>query len=249
MTERHVRRSLPAMDYPYEGIVQFLEIVAREQPTIGNLQSKLSQRRQSGKPTPFFREGKDDILHFVWKLLNLVYFDGACLHLTEEGRRLHTHLYSDHFGIELFRYLLLQSRQRFSYFYQVIDELRNQVQLHGRRLPTLTYRSILHRTNRRSSKEIDSLLRACGIVRDANGEIEVDALILDEDADTLDLQRLLQLTRSLVSHYGTVVYSDLIAELGKDFPIGRLSELEPMLRSHLRINATRTTEYVDGVLR
>lgn len=248
MKDRHLRRSLPAMDYPYEGIVQLLEIVAREQPTVGEIQLKLSQRRQSGRPTPFFHGGKEDILCFVWKLLNLVYFDGPYLHLTEAGRRLYAHLYSDYFGVELFRYLLLESRQRFSYFFQVVEELRNQVQLHGRRLPILTYKSILHRTNKRSSKEIDSLLRACGVVRETNGDIEADAMILDEDADTLDLQRLLQLTHSLVRQYGTVVYSDLIAELAKNFPVQRLHELEAMLRSHLRINATRTTEYVDGVL-
>lgn len=248
MTNRRLRRSLPTMDYPYEGIVQVLEMVAREQPTAEELQLKFSQRKQTGRPTPFFRKGDDDILYFVWRLLDLVRFDGLRLCLTEAGQKLYMHLYSDDFGIELFRYLLAESRYKFSYFFQVVDELRSQVHLYGRRLPLSTYRSILGRTNRRSLKEIHSLLGACGVVREIGSEIEVDALILDQDTDTLDLQRLLESARSLISQRGTMVYGDFIGELAKVFPSQRLSELETKLRSHLRINASRTTEYVDGVL-
>lgn len=248
MATARLRRSLPLMEHPYEGIVQILEMAAREQPTAEELQARFEQRKQTGRPTPFFRNGDDDILYFMGRLLGLVHFDGPRLCLTEAGQKLFSHLYSDDFGVELFRYLLAQSRYKFSYFAQVADGLRNQVQLYGRRVPLSTYKAILGGTNRRSSKEIRSLVTSCGVVREIDNEIEIDAVFLDQDADTLDLQRLVESVRSLIDQRGTIVYSELIVELAEVFPSQRLSELETKLRSALRINASRTTEYVDGVL-
>ena len=246
MVKMSVRRSLPTMGYPYEGIVQILEIVARDQPTIQELHDWLQQRKETGRPTPFFRSGDDDVLYFVQTLLGLVKLDGIRLKLTGLGKQLYGQLHTDSFGLALFRLVLEASRQRFTYFAQVVDNLHTQVSLYGWMLPASVYQAILRETNKRSAKEIRSLLAGCGVVHEVGGEVEVNVQALEQDTDTIN--NIINIIHSMVNERGPIVYGDAINELAKRYSPHRLSLLETRLRARLRINATRTTEYIDGVL-
>lgn len=246
MAKLSVRRSLPTMGHPYGGIIQILEIVARDQPTIQELHDWFQQRKESGRPTPFFRSGDDDILYFVQTLLGLVNLDGPRLQLTELGRQLHSQLHTDSFDLTLFRLILAASRQRFTYFAQVVDNLHTQVSLYGSMLPTSVYQTTLRETNKRSAKEIRSLLAGCGVVHELGGEVEVNVQALEQDKDTIS--NIINIIHSMINERGPIVYSDAINELAKRYSPQWLSLLETRLRARLRINATRTTEYIDGVL-
>lgn len=248
MAKLSVRRSLPTMGHPYEGIIQILEIVARDQPTIQELHDWFQQRKESGRPTPFFRSGDDDILYFVQTLLGLVNLDGIRLQLTELGRQLYGQLHTDSFGLTLFRLILAVSRQKFTYFAQVVDNLQAQVSLYGRTFPASAYQAILRETNKRSAKEIRSLLAGCGVVHEFSSGIEINAQALGQDADTVDINNMVDMIRSIVHERGPVAYSDAINELTNKYSFQRVNQLETRLRARLRINATRTTEYIDGVL-
>jgi len=248
MAKLLIRRSLPIMGYPYEGIVQILEIVARDQPTIQELHDWLQQRKESGRPTPFFRSGDDDMLYFVQTLLSLVKLAGIRLQLTELGRQLYGQLHTDNFGLTLFRLILEASRQRFTYFAQVVDNLHTQVSLYGWMLPASVYQAILRETNKRSAKEIRSLLAGYGAVHEFGSEVEINAQAFGQDADTVDINNLVLIIRSIVDERGPIVYGDAIKELAKRYSPKRLNQLETRLRARLRTNATRTTEYIDGVL-
>lgn len=246
MARLSVRQSLPIMGYPYEGIVQILEIVARDQPTIEDLRHWFQQRKESGRPTPFFRSGDDDMLYFVKTLLGLVALDGSRLRLSELGRELYTRVHTDEFGSALFRLVLEASRQRFTYFAHAVDRLHEHISLYGCVLETPRYHAILQETNKRSAKEIHALLVGCGVVHKLNGEVEVSVQELEQDTDTVD--HILQRISSMVAAHGPIVYSEAIDELKKTYAPCRLSTLEAKIRTHLRMNATRTTEYIHGVL-
>lgn len=246
MAVRSPRGSLPIMGRPYEGIVQILEIVERDQPTIEDLSDWFQQRKESGRPTPFFRSGDDDILTFVKSLLGLVALDGRRLVLSELGRELYTQLHTGEFGAALFRLVLEMSRQRFTYFAQAVDTLHGHVNLHGCTLKAHAYQAILQESNKRSAREIHALLVGCGVVHKLNGEVEVNLQVLEQDTDTVD--HILQRIGSMVAEHGPIVYSEAIDELKKLYAPSRLSSLETRLRTRLRINATRTTEYIHGVL-
>lgn len=248
MKKMSVRRSLPIMGHPYEGIIQILEIVARNQPTIQELHDWLQQRKESGRPTPFFRSGDDDILYFIQTLLGLVNLDGIRLQLTELGRQLYEQLHTDNFGLTLFRLILAASRQKFTYFAQVVDNLQVQVSLYGWTFPASAYQAILRETNKRSAKEIRSLLVGCGVVHEFGSEVEINAQALGQDIDTVEINNIVDMIRSIVHERGPVVYSDAINELTNKYSSQRVNQLETRLRARLRINATRTTEYIDGVL-
>lgn len=247
MAKMSFRRSLPTMGRPYEGIVQILEIIVRDQPTIQELDDWLQQRKESGRPVPFFRSGDDDILYFIQTLLGLVNLDGSRLQLTELGRQLYEQLHTDDFGLALFRLILAASRQKFTYFAQVVDNLRAQVSLCGWTFATSAYQAILRETNKRSAKEIRSLLAGCGVVREFGSEVEINPQTFGQDSDAIDINNMVDMIRSIVDKRGPIVYSDALKELTDSYSSQRLNELETRLRARLRINATRTAEYVDGV--
>jgi hypothetical protein len=249
MAARSVRKTLPISGHPCLGTEFLLDVVARRRPSLSELGELIASRSPGNLPALFYRHGDDDILYFVEHCLALVERDNdSRLVLTNYGLFLHGYVFSDSFRAEFLRWAIDRSRKRFSYLAHVVDALVARSDTAGLGVSMTNYKTILDETNRRSGKEIRVLLRETGAVCEAEDRITINPMLVSMCRGQSDIVTAVRLVRQFVVLKGSSHYRDVMDYLGTIFDLETLSHMEYELRSHLRINATRTAEYVDGIL-
>lgn len=247
---RQPRATLPRMGRPYQGIQLLLELVASYNPSEPQLDELVREHQEDSLPKLVYLSGREDILFFCYRLLKLFDYD-LCerrFRLSDVGRSLCHFLHTPEFGFRLFSHIVERSRESFTYFYSVYEALEMKA-LDGQfELPTRAFRSlVLERSNKHSSKEIQSLLFESGAIREQPDSIVIEPSFFSVDFRERQIEGLLVSTEQMILQYGRQVYPDLLARLRRIYPYADWDQLEDAFRARLIISRTRASEYVDGV--
>jgi len=241
------RKTLARMDDPYNGIILILELVQSHQPTLEELGKLITEEKSTRGLRVQYNSGKEDILFFCRCQLGIIKLTGRRFELTETGRLLHRYLYTPAFAEELFRLLVQESAERFSYFYHVYSALGHYVQQGQTTIAKIELEALLDETNQVSKKEIKRLMMACGAIEIQGDVVCLNPRLLGIDPIEVQVTQLLNSIERMIQEERRLVYPETIKRLAKLHPKINISEIEDKLRSRLWLNATRTVEYIDGI--
>jgi len=243
-----VRSTLARMDKPYEGIILILELVEAHNPRLSDLDALIAKARMDRMGGPYYKSGDEDILFFCTRQLGIIeQGEDDRFHLNGKGGKLHRLMYTPGFKTELFLALLEASMERFSYFHKVYESLEGYVRRFQTRLPRPVFDAIISETNRASGKEIRHLLLGCGAIKEEGQDVILQSEFFSMDAEEIQIGQLLTAIGDMLERDGRLLYPDTMTRLQALYPAIDVKALEPQLRSRLRVNSTRATEYIDGL--
>jgi len=241
---RRIRRTLPPMGRPYEGIQLLLELVAHHNPKLTELDELVRQRSQDYLPGLTYSSGKEDILYFCYRQLGLFTSADNRFWLSDSGRGIYRDLQTPEFDMSLFLHIVERSRENFAYFYRVYDALEAYAQRGEFEIPLPVFNSLLlEKSNKWSSKEIRNLLIGCGAVQEKDNAIAVVAPFFLVDLKQKQLERLWEVTAQILQKEGRLIYPELVAKLRGIYPSMDWHELETAFRSGLVLSKTRASEF------
>jgi len=249
-------RALGMIDYmAYEGIAYLLPFIRDNTPSQEELDaffSSLNQDREGeGLPKITYQSGNYDILYFISKKVPLVVQNDERLYqLTDEGKELCSLLGTETFKERFFSLLSIYSKQNFTYFSQILVQLRLHFRNVGSKLTRSEWDALARGVcgnNTYAIKGSFALLEGCSVlVQTQEGDFVIQRrLFQDEGAlDRLVLKKIIELREK-----GTREVDQVRQELVKELPISE-NEFDSILkrleaRREAFIKRTRGGDFVE----